>query len=472
MEIKSSNIKYVSGVTSYVINWADDVINVNTLSNPVTIYLPSIRNGGTTKRFYINDYNSNATTNNITIQAASDEQINASSTYVINNSGTNAEILITSSSDWLINSDQSVPGTGTIKGSGTAGQIAIFSAMDTIASYASLLYDNALSIMQIGAGSPILATTTKLNIVNTGGASGITIAATDERASNIQGLGFYESLTEFFTITKNNSSVAGNISGTSIPNAGSATLMAGSNGNLAIALIGSPIYAIPGIAATNIGFKQDTIGLRIDQLVNLNTTNTSVFSVIQSEVSGGANKFMYFENAEQAAQTASTEINGVNFNLTSVRQWNTGTITTQREFLIQAPTYAAVASSTMTHGATFAITGAPIPCTDANLTITNAYALWVQSGITRLDGNIDMSNGGASEYNFIFGTNAGTKIGTSASQLIGFWGQSPVIQQTDSDGAATFLANISSNVLYEESTFDGYTLGQIVRAMRTIGILA
>jgi hypothetical protein len=75
---------------------------------------------------------------------------------------------------------------------------------------------------------------------------------------------------------------------------------------------------------------------------------------------------------------AGTESVGVNLNTSATRQFATGNITTQREVVIQAPTYAFVGASTITNAATLAITGAPIAGTNA--TITNPYALWVQSG--------------------------------------------------------------------------------------------
>lgn len=87
--------------------------------------------------------------------------------------------------------------------------------------------------------------------------------------------------------------------------------------------------------------------------------------------------------------TASTESIGVSF-LTGTRQWATGALTTQREHVIAAPTYAFVGASTVTNAATLAITAAPIAGTNA--TITNAYALWVQAGITQLDGHVSLGS--------------------------------------------------------------------------------
>jgi hypothetical protein len=57
-------------------------------------------------------------------------------------------------------------------------------------------------------------------------------------------------------------------------------------------------------------------------------------------------------------------------------------ITTQRAAVLRAPTYTAGSARTITNAATLAITGAPVA--GANVTITNAYALWVEAGTTKL----------------------------------------------------------------------------------------
>jgi hypothetical protein len=79
--------------------------------------------------------------------------------------------------------------------------------------------------------------------------------------------------------------------------------------------------------------------------------------------------------------TASTEAIGVNF-AGATRQHATGAITTQREYVFAAPTYSAVGASVITTAATLAIAAAPIAGT--NVTITNPYALLIQSGNTGL----------------------------------------------------------------------------------------
>ena len=77
----------------------------------------------------------------------------------------------------------------------------------------------------------------------------------------------------------------------------------------------------------------------------------------------------------------------------------------------------------------------------------------------------------ADAVNIAVGTTTGTKIGTSTAQLLGFWNTAPVVQPTTAGPAATFVSNTSLTA-DDSATFDGYTIGQVVAALRTIGILA
>lgn len=60
--------------------------------------------------------------------------------------------------------------------------------------------------------------------------------------------------------------------------------------------------------------------------------------------------------------------------------------------------------------------------------------------------------------------------GTSATE-IGFFNAAPVTQPTTATGSAAFVVN-SGATIHPTSTFDGYTLAQVVRALRDLGILA
>jgi hypothetical protein len=89
------------------------------------------------------------------------------------------------------------------------------------------------------------------------------------------------------------------------------------------------------------------------------------------------------------------------------------------------------------------------------------------NGTTRLQNNVTISNG----FNLILGTATGTKIGTATDQKIGFFNATPVIQQNTTISIGTFTANSGTNI-NTNSTIDGYTLRQVVAALRNLGLLA
>lgn len=69
------------------------------------------------------------------------------------------------------------------------------------------------------------------------------------------------------------------------------------------------------------------------------------------------------------------------------------------------------------------------------------------------------------------GTLRGLRIGGSSSALFGLWGATPIVQPTTAVAAATRVGG-GGTALTDTDTFDGYTLSQIVKALRNIGALA
>jgi len=74
--------------------------------------------------------------------------------------------------------------------------------------------------------------------------------------------------------------------------------------------------------------------------------------------------------------------------------------------------------------------------------------------------------------NIVFGTTTGTKIGTATSQKLAFWNATPIVQPTTGIAEATFVENSGGTAVNVDSTFDGYTLQQIAKALRDAGLLA
>jgi len=90
------NIRYVSGVTVYAVNTADDIINVDTSVYAVTVVLPNIPDSGLIlfpKVFYINDSSGNANVNNISIIAAG-SVVNSGLPVIITIAGGSAQAYI------------------------------------------------------------------------------------------------------------------------------------------------------------------------------------------------------------------------------------------------------------------------------------------------------------------------------------------------------------------------------------------
>jgi hypothetical protein len=112
-----------------------------------------------------------------------------------------------------------------------------------------------------------------------------------------------------------------------------------------------------------------------------------------------------------------------------------------------------------------------------DLSILNDFATgkikFAAGGSSTVQWQID-ANGNleaADAENIILGTTTGTKIGTATSQKLSLWNATPDVQPTTAITAAAFVAN-TSGIVDDTATFGGYTLGQIVAALKRIGALA
>lgn len=93
------------------------------------------------------------------------------------------------------------------------------------------------------------------------------------------------------------------------------------------------------------------------------------------------------------------------------------------------------------------------------------------TGVSGLNGYLTVKNSVYIGGNIYVNSAGGMKIGTTTSQKIGFWNAAPIVQPTTGVGAASFTAN-SGTAVNDASTFDGYTIKQVVKALRNIGLLA
>ena len=151
-------------------------------------------------------------------------------------------------------------------------------------------------------------------------------------------------------------------------------------------------FAYGGGSPANMYGGNNTLGVGINGftrlLFSVSSTNFtgSPFTISNNAVATGAYTGFTFTGAAHTNQTASTEATMVNWNLAQTVQFATGALTTQRAMRIQAPTYSFVGASTITTASTLSISGPPVAGTNA--TITNAYALNVESGYVNVAGGV------------------------------------------------------------------------------------
>jgi hypothetical protein len=109
---------------------------------------------------------------------------------------------------------------------------------------------------------------------------------------------------------------------------------------------------------------------------------------------------------------------------------------------------------------------------DASINNTaNGLLHFATNGATRL--TIPAAGGltFADANNIAFNTTTGTKIGTATSQKLAFWNATPIVQPTTAVAGAARVGGGGATVT-DTDTFGGYTIAQVVQALRNTGILA
>jgi len=108
---------------------------------------------------------------------------------------------------------------------------------------------------------------------------------------------------------------------------------------------------------------------------------------------------------------------------------------------------------------------------DSSVASTTNYGIqaYAYNGTTNYAGYFD-ATGGTTNY-ALYIQRGDILLGNATTNKIGFWNKTPIVQPTTGIAAATFVTN-TSGILNDSATFDGYTIGQIVKALRNVGILA
>lgn len=145
----------------------------------------------------------------------------------------------------------------------------------------------------------------------------------------------------------------------------------------------------------------------------------------------------------------------------------TGTLSVARGGSGQGTLAPALVASTLTSGRVVLVDGSGRLVDDADLSFSTDTLTVTKIAATTHTGDLTF----ADSVNVITNATTGTKIGTATNQKIGFWNAAPIVQPTTGVAAATFVAN-TSGIVDNTATFDGYTIGQVVKALRNAGLLA
>ena len=103
------------------------------------------------------------------------------------------------------------------------------------------------------------------------------------------------------------------------------------------------------------------------------------------------------------------------------------------------------------------------------VTSTNGFVGDITGNITgNVTGNVTATTGTSTFNNVEITGNTG--VGNAGTDTIGFYGATKIVRPTTAVTAATFVAGAGTAV-DTAATFDGYTIGQVVKALRNLGLL-
>ncbi len=110
---------------------------------------------------------------------------------------------------------------------------------------------------------------------------------------------------------------------------------------------------------------------------------------------------------------------------------------------------------------------------NAALTFNSGNGRLTSTGYT--DGTVLITGGAISNASNVFSTNLTTTTGATnlangGGATLGLYGVTPIVKPTTAVAAATFVAN-SSGISNDSATYGGYTMGQVVQALKNLGAL-
>lgn len=235
-----------------------------------------------------------------------------------------------------------------------------------------------------GSGSVVLATSPTLVTPVLGAATATSIVAsgtfTSGAVAGVTGAILLKGLTSG-TVTLSTADAAGTWT-MKLPTSGGTNLYVlqtdGSGNTSWVAQSGGGSGTVNSGTATNMAYYAST-GTAVSGTATVTVSSAGRLGITPTAVSSGVVPYLTITAPADTALTAGTEAIGVSF-VGATRQHASNTsITSQREYAFDAPTYSfASATGTITNAATVYISGAPIVGTNA--AITNALALWIGGG--------------------------------------------------------------------------------------------
>jgi hypothetical protein len=444
--------------------------------------------------------------------------------------GTNTPI---SSANTILSAFQDVQGqiNARVSGTGVSGQVAFWSGTGTQVGDSGLLYDSVNDILTVGSS---ISSVTKLELL--GGArfrtlangsvtigspdstNGIVIFANSATAERFD-IRRYSNRVSF--LAHNANSAPGEPSGIILFNTGNVGLNTTTDAGFRLDVNGTarvqgalttnltagrvPFIGTAGVLSDDAGFTWDNVNryFRIGSSSNViglggEIRNLQVVSGNSNFVSQGFGVYS-FNNSGIASRielgtSNNNTINGhtvlgvgaglgvIRFSGSDGTQFLEGArisaITESLVSLGSIPTY--IAFFTRESGGSilekWRITSTGILQSNGTQTIqTSTGNLTLATGGG--NGNIVLNPNGtgvvsiADAKNLSFGTTTGTRLGTATNQRLSLWNATPNVQPTTAITAGAFVAN-TSGIANDTATFDGYTMGQVVAALRRIGALA
>ena len=390
-----------------------------------------------------------------------------------------------------------VPATGTaVLGSGAVSRVAFWSDANTLSSDTGLMWDatnNYLGIFNGTTGTPSYPLHI-VKVVNSASTQyGIFLSLEQSGAGSVRGIDFISYTKDvagnyalnFRGQTEVRASAANSTIGTQASTFNGRFNFYSAAGRIATITNGAVFNADPpfdyAAGGTNVGtnlagfqaknqgasFVVNAYGILIDDQTGATSGNYAIRSgagavSIQGSMTKASAAGAVWKAIEERAATAT--ITG-STNITTATGFNYHTIA--------QPILSAASAITISYAATLYITDAPVGAGAGPATITNPYAFWIDNGKARLDGPVDFGAviTIADAVDIIVGTTTGSKIGSAANQKLSIWGVAPIVQPTTAIASATFVTN-TSGIVDDSATFDAYTIGQVVKALRNMGALA